>query len=104
MPINHRSRYLAKCFDGLQLISNTLHPTLLIRIYHDHFLFDFEMNLMTLIWTIVSSSWDCISHHAEYISDLEEKSSSLKQALNELKGMHEDLETKVALVRENPHI
>lgn len=60
------------------------------------------MDLVTPIWTIVSSSWGCISHHSQYISDLEEKLSSLKDALDELKGMHEDLRQRVSLVGENP--
>lgn len=60
------------------------------------------MDLVTPIWTMLSSSWGCISHHAQYMSDLEENLSSLKDALDELKGMHEDLRQRVALVGEHP--
>lgn len=60
------------------------------------------MELVNTIWSLLSSSWGCISHHIYYLRDLDEKLSSLKDAMDELKGISEDISRKVTLVEKNP--
>eukprot|EP00261_Vitis_vinifera_P036514 XP_019077757.1 PREDICTED: probable disease resistance protein At5g63020 isoform X1 [Vitis vinifera] len=55
------------------------------------------MDCVSPILDVVTRVWDCTAKHAVYIRDLQENMDSLRNAMQELKNVHEDVKGRVEL-------
>ena len=83
------------CFDKQKSSALPQNPSL-------HFLFEFHlsrqgMDCVSPILDVVTRVWNCTAKHAGYIQDLQENMNSLRNAMQELKNVHEDVKGRVDL-------
>ena len=55
------------------------------------------MDCVSPILDVVTRVWNCTAKHAGYIQDLQENMNSLRNAMQELKNVHEDVKGRVDL-------